>query len=427
MSIKTAATVVGLGKLGAPLLAVLGAKVSCAIGVDLNPLTLEKIKNYQAPVEETGLQSLLSEAQKTESIRVTTELGNAVLDSEIVFIVVPTPSEKSGKFSAKYVNDVAFNIGKALRNTLETQDETYRLFVLVSTVLPGQTQEEFLQVIEETSGISPGKTYGVCYSPEFIALGTVINDIQNPDFVLIGSSDTKAGNTLEAFYTTLCNNSPPFYHTNLVNAELAKLALNCFVTTKISYANMLAELCETIEGANVDEVTKALGLDARISPKFFTGASPYGGPCFPRDNQALRAYANDRNVETFIPDATHETNEDLIVRLAELVEKEVCANSHIVLVGMSYKIGSAEEIESTGTRLLSVLSETLDGITISTVNTEKEALPIIPEASIIVVLLPFMWAHKLDYRGKTVIDCWRTLQDPNCEKLIQIGIGAKNG
>src|SRR6185436_11415889 len=128
-----------------------------------------------------------------------------------------------------------------------------------------------------------GDSLGLCFSPEFIALGTVIRDMLEPDMVLIGESDPRAGAMLEHLYRGVCENDPPFRRMSLVEAELTKLAVNTYVTMKISYANTLAGLCERLPGADVESVTDALGLDTRIGGKYLRGAIAYGGPCFPRD------------------------------------------------------------------------------------------------------------------------------------------------
>ena len=134
--------------------------------------------------------------------------------------------------------------------------------MLTSTVLPGTTRQALLPVLERASGKRAGADFGLCYSPEFIALGSVIRDFLNPDFTLIGEIDARAGDMLEAYYAQVMANHAPARRMSLENAELAKISVNSFVTMKITFANMLASLCEAIPGADVDVVTQAL---ARIA------------------------------------------------------------------------------------------------------------------------------------------------------------------
>ena len=138
------------------------------------------------------------------------------------------------------------------------------MVVISSTVLPGSTQFGILPLLESQSGKRCGKDFGLCYNPEFVALGSVIRDFLNPDFALIGESDDRAGSEVESFLRAVYDNRPHVARMGFVNAELTKIALNTYVTTKISFANMLRELCERLPGADVDVVTGALGLDLRI-------------------------------------------------------------------------------------------------------------------------------------------------------------------
>ena len=153
--------------------------------------------------------------------------------------------------------------------------------VLTSTVMPGMTGGPVRAALEETSGKRCGEDFGLCYGPEFIALGSVIRDFLNPDFLLIGESDSRSGEILEQLYHVVCENSPPVARMNLINAEITKLAVNTYVTTKISFANMLARICEKLPEANIDVVTSALGRDTRIGQKYLKGAVSYGDPAFP--------------------------------------------------------------------------------------------------------------------------------------------------
>ena len=130
--------------------------------------------------------------------------------------------------------------------------------------MPGSCDAEIRPALERASGRRVGETLGLCYSPEFIALGNVIRDMLEPDMVLIGESDPRAGDVLERLYAGVCENDPPFRRMSLVNAELTKIAVNTYVTMKISYANALADMCERLPGADVEAVTDALGLDTRI-------------------------------------------------------------------------------------------------------------------------------------------------------------------
>ena len=174
--------------------------------------------------------------------------------------------------------------------------------------MPGSTGGTLLPALEEHSGKKCGTDFGLCYNPEFIALGSVIRDMLNPDMILIGESDARSGEILEELYQGVCESNPRIQRMNFVNAELTKLSVNTFVTTKISYANMLAQVCETLPGADVDVVTSAIGCDTRIGQKYLKGALGYGGPCFPRDNVAFSALARANGAPALLAEATDQLN-----------------------------------------------------------------------------------------------------------------------
>jgi len=147
--------------------------------------------------------------------------------------------------------------------------------------MPGSTGGHVLPALERASGLRCGRDFGLCYNPEFIALGSVIKDMLSPDMILIGESDERSGDMLAGFQLGVCDNNPGVARMNFVNAELAKLSVNTFVTTKISYANMLAQVCEQLPGADVDVVTSALALDTRIGGRYLKGALDTAALVFP--------------------------------------------------------------------------------------------------------------------------------------------------
>ena len=299
--------VIGLGKLGAVMAAVLADRGRTVIGVDVNPDAVKAVNEGRAPVEETGLGEMI--AKNRERLTATVNSEAAVTRARITFIVVPTPSEADGTFSLRYVLPAVEAIGRALRHKTD-----YHLAVLSSTVMPGSTGGIVRPLLEEISGKRCGRDFGLCYNPEFIALGSVVHDMCNPDMVLVGESDARSGEMLADLYRRVCENQPGIARMNFVNAELTKLAVNTFVTTKITYANLLAQVCERVPGADADVVTSALGLDSRIGVKYLKGALGYGGPCFPRDNIAFASFARSRGVEATLAEATDRVNRRQVAR-----------------------------------------------------------------------------------------------------------------
>jgi UDPglucose 6-dehydrogenase len=342
--------VIGLGKLGSPMAASISAHGVAVIGADLDAGKVEAINRGEPPVNETNLADYIRRGRAR--LRATTDIEAAVAEAEITFIIVPTPSEPHGGFSLRHVLSACESIGRGLKKR-----KGFPIAVITSTVMPGSTGGPIRECLEKHSGKKAGKDFGLCYSPEFIALGSVIHDFLNPDFILVGESDPRSGETLDAFYQAVCDNRPHIARMNYVNAELSKLAVNTYVTTKITYANMLAHICERLPGADVDVVTEAIGHDTRIGSKYLKGAVGYGGPCFPRDNLAMGRLARDLGAQAGLAETTDRENRAEVLRLAELVKKHSRPGSKVGILGLSYKPDTEVIEESQGIGLARLLMD----------------------------------------------------------------------
>ncbi len=339
-----AVSIIGLGKLGAPMAACYASMGCRVVGLDLDAAKVACINRGAAPVTEPDLQRLIDECRLRLSA--TQDWSEAVMRTDLTFIIVPTPSESDGGFTSRYVVAACREIGAALRHK-----GGFHLVVVCSTVMPGAMDREVRPALEATSGKRCGVDLGLCYSPRFIALGTVVRDFLSPDLVLIGESDPRSGEALESFYRYVHANSPPVVRMGFANAELTKLAVNTFVTTKISFANMLAAICERLPGGDIDAVTGALGLDSRIGPKSLKGALGYGGPCFPRDNLALSSLARGLGVPASIAEATDGINRRQVSRLVEMVKERLPAGGAVGVLGLAYKPNTDVVDESPGLEL----------------------------------------------------------------------------
>ena len=327
-------SVFGLGKLGCPMTAVFAEAGFKVTGFDVVEPLVETLRAGNCPFSEPGLADLL--AAQVDRIAFTSDAEEAVLRSDASFVIVPTPSRKDGAFSNEYVISAVERIGDALKRS----GKGYHLVVVTSTVMPGSTMGAIREALEAASGRRVGPDLGLCYSPEFIALGSVIRDMQHPDLLLIGESDEKAGRLLEQVMLRSVKNKPSVCRMNPVNAEIAKLSVNCFVTMKISFANMLAELCESSAGGDAEQVTRALGADGRIGGKYLKPGLAFGGPCFPRDNEALMAFAKEKGVECDLPKATSATNRRQIDRTVQALTSELKNGGTVGILGLSYKPGT---------------------------------------------------------------------------------------
>ena len=418
-------SIVGLGKLGASMAAAIASRGFDVIGVDISRRVVELMNDGHAPTLETDLEKTISDNK--QRIRATLNHKEAILGSDVTFVIVPTPSDERGAFSLQYAAWAFGEIGRAL-----AEKDGYQLIVMTSTVLPGATRYGLLPILERVSGKVAGSDFGLCYSPEFIALGSVIHDFLNPDFTLVGEIDKRAGDLLEACYSDIMLNSPPCKRMSLENAELTKIALNTYITTKITYANMLADLCERIPGGNVDVVTDALGSDQRVGSKYLQGAIGYGGPCFPRDNIALSFIANAIGSKADLAETTDQVNRNLPKRMAERISEILKPGTTVAVLGLAYKPYSHVIEESQGIYLAKALSQAgarvvaFDPLANEMARAELRDHAVIlssvkdclAQAEIVVITTPdpaFQELTAADFGQKeftvTVVDFWRILKN----------------
>lgn len=343
-------SVIGLGKLGCSMLAGMASRGLNVIGVDINHHAVEAVNAGRAPIQETGLAEMIAANQ--ERIKATSDTQEAVSGSDISFVIVPTPSDERGAFTLQYARYAFKSLGQALKDK-----SGYHVIVLTSTVLPGATRHGLLPILEQESGKKCGPDFGLCYNPEFIALGSVIRDFLNPDFYLLGEFDERSGDLLAQVHHRVSQNNAPVKRMSIENAELAKISVNSFVTMKISFANMLAEFCEKLPGGDVDVVSDALGMDKRIGRKYLTGGFGFGGPCFPRDNVALDFMGKTLGVDSRLLRTNDEYNRNLSKRYVEKLSPHLPRGSNVAVLGLAYKPLSHVIEESPGIYLCKALSE----------------------------------------------------------------------
>jgi UDPglucose 6-dehydrogenase len=434
-------SIIGLGKLGSPMAAVMAHKGHEVVGVDINSNSVTAIQEGRAPVNEPGLAEMIRENRGR--LRATGDYEEAVQATDATFIMVPTPSDPDGTFSMRFVLSAAQRIGAALRNK-----RSWHLVVLSSTVMPGSTGGILLPALETHAGKKCGQDFGLCYNPEFIALGSVIRDMLNPDMILIGESEARSGDTLQALCETVCESHPRIQRMNYINAELTKLSVNTFVTTKISYANMLAQVCETLPGADIDVVTSALGCDSRIGQKYLKGAMGYGGPCFPRDNIAFSALARANGVAALLAEATENLNRRQIPRIAELLLSRLPADGVAGVLGLSYKpdtdvveesqgLGVAQQLLARGASVVvydPAAMENARPLLNGKVRFARTAAECASLCDVVAITTPWPEFRDLSWQDlkanpgtPVVLDCWRVLRRErfgHAAEFLTLGYGS---
>jgi UDPglucose 6-dehydrogenase len=433
-------SVIGLGKLGAPLAAVMASKGFSVVGTDVNRAFVDAINAGQAPVDEPRLQELIQ--ANRERLRATADAATAVAETDLTFVIVPTPSDATGRFSNAYVLAAMEAVGAALRTKGD-----YHVVVITSTVMPGSTGGEIRAALERHAGRLVGPDLGLCYNPEFIALGTVVRDMLTPDMILIGESDARAGDVLERIYERSCDNQPVVRRMNFVNAELAKISVNTFVTTKISYANMLADVCDRLPDADVDVVTHAVGCDSRIGTKYLRGAIGYGGPCFPRDNVAFAALARSLGARAELAEATDTLNRYQVERVLGAIQAREYGSGMVGVLGLAYKPETSVVEQSQGLELVGRLLDeghrviaydpkalpTAQAVLRRRFESAESAEACVRAASIVVVVTPWPEFRAIPIEAfekrprLTVIDCWRALSREEIgtvANIVYLGQGA---
>lgn len=304
-------SIIGTGYVGlvtGVCLAETGNKVIC---VDKDLEKLERFRNGDPVIYEKNLKELLNHNLQKNRIEFTDDLKYAVENSEIIFFCLPTPQGDDGAADLKHVLEVAEKCGEIL-NQLDEKD--YKIFVNKSTV-PVGTSDLVREKIKSKAGDYP---FDVVSNPEFLREGFAVEDFMKPDRIVIGTSSEKAKEMMKTLYEPFVRSGNPIYFMDEKSAEVTKYASNCFLATKITFMNEIANYCEKV-GANVDMVRIAMGADNRIGKRFLFPGIGFGGSCFPKDIKALQKSFQEAQVESKVIDAVIETNEKQKLILIEKI------------------------------------------------------------------------------------------------------------
>jgi len=342
--------VIGAGYVGLTTGVCLSATGHSVICVDALPDRVRAIAGGQLPFFEPGLAEMLHAGLAAGSFQVASDLTKAVVNSDVTFVAVGTPSTEQG-IDLSYIAMAVRSIGAALR-----QVSNYHVIVIKSTVVPGTTSDFVRPLLEETSGRSAGE-FGLCMNPEFLREGSAVNDFVKPDRIVIGQWDEKSGQVLAEIYQSF---DCPKVFTTLENAEMIKYASNTLLATLISFSNEIAQLCESTPNTDVEEVMQGVHLDRRLTPEvdgqrispgilaFLKAGSGFGGSCLPKDLNALRTAANARGVKPHLLDAVVAINAGRPGYLSELAERVLgtLKDSTIAVLGLAFKPGTDDTRDS---------------------------------------------------------------------------------
>ena len=334
--------VVGTGYVGlvsGACLADFGNKVIC---VDSDHKKIAELKNGNVLIFEPGLDDVVERNIKAGRLGFTTELEPALKQSDVVFIAVGTPSAEDGSADIHSFEQAARQIGRTL--------DKYIIIINKSTVPVGTGQKVKQWVSEELSRRGMNTAFDVVSNPEFLREGVAVHDFTHPDRVVIGSESENARRIMKDVYRPLYLNETPYIETNLESAEMIKYAANVFLAVKISFINEIANLCEKT-GANVQQVTKAMGCDGRIGSKFLHPGPGYGGSCFPKDTRAIAAVGRSCNSPLSIVETTINVNERQKQKMLDKIEQGMggtgsLQNKTITILGLAYKSNTNDMRES---------------------------------------------------------------------------------
>ena len=321
-------TMIGSGYVGlvsGACFADFGHEVVC---VDKDAGKIEALLAGRMPIFEPGLAQLVAGNVASGRLRFTTDTAKGVGKSDAVFIAVGTPSRRGdGHADLSYVHAAAEEIAGALSG--------YTVIVTKSTV-PVGTGDEVERIIREAN---PQADVAVVSNPEFLREGAAIADFKRPDRIVIGSEDARATEVMRALYRPLHLNSSPLIVMSRRGAELTKYAANAFLATKITFINEIADLCERV-GADVQDVSRGIGLDNRIGRKFLHAGPGYGGSCFPKDTLALARTAEDAGSPVRLVETTIAVNEARKAAMAARVVSALggsVAGKTIAVFGLTFK------------------------------------------------------------------------------------------
>lgn len=346
---------VGLGPVGVCTAVYLAHKGYNIIASSSDQRKVELIKKGVSPFFEPGLEEKLKETIKNGKLKAVLGRESAVLNTDITFITVGTPSLPDGNVDLTFFKKTAKEIGNALR-----QKAKYHLIVIRSTVPPGTTEKIVKPIIEKYSEKKAGKDFGIAMSPEFLREGAAMFDVTYPDRILIGEFDKRSGDILEELNEELYGSGVPILRMSLASAELAKYASNAFLATKISFINQIANICERIAGVDVAEIARAMGLDPRIGPEFLRAGAGWGGSCFPKDTKALVAISRELGYEPKLVEEAISINVMQAKHMVELAKEELgnLEEKKIAVLGLSFKPNTDDVREAASLRIIkSLLTE----------------------------------------------------------------------
>lgn len=339
-------SVLGIGKLGLGLALLIEKAGYNVLGIDINDEYIKQLNNKTFKTKEPEYENLLI---NSKNFKASNNIDEGLNHSDIIFIMVQTPNSGGYKF---YDHSIVSNL---LQKINEKKVENKHI-IIGCTLMPKYIDEvgSFL--------ISDCKNTTLSYNPEFIAQGEIIKGFLNPDIILIGTYSQELANYLREIYSKIVKTKPKYCIISPLEAEITKITINGYITTKLSFANMISDVCDSI-GANKEKVLDSVGSDSRIGNKYFRQGYSFGGPCFPRDTRALALFVDQNNINNELLLSTTKYNElhskFLTQKLLdenkeEYIIENICykEDSKIPIIEESAKLKIAKQLVENGKKVI---------------------------------------------------------------------------
>jgi GDP-mannose 6-dehydrogenase len=313
------------------------------IGVDVNPAKVEMMESGRSPIIEASMNELVSEGNRACRLHATVDSMAAVLESDVSFVCVGTPSLRNGKLDLSHIEKVAGEIGAALK-----QKKSAHTFVLRSTVLPGTTESIVLPILEQSSGRRAGVDFTVAYNPEFMREGSAVADFLQPPYTILGAQHPSHLAVLRDLYTPTPGK---VFETSIAVAEMVKYLSNAFHAVKVTFANEVGTLCKHL-GVDAEAATEIFTSDTRlnISRAYLSPGFAFGGSCLPKDVRALTYKAKELDLKLPMLESLLPSNSEHVERAVEAVIRT--NKRKIAQLGLSFKVGTDDLRESPQVQLV---------------------------------------------------------------------------
>jgi UDPglucose 6-dehydrogenase len=347
-----AVSFIGLGVVGLVTQICLATRGINTIGIDSDKNKVNMLRSGNLPFYEPKLKELFHEGCPT--LIFSDDASYAVRNSDITFVTVGTPSKANGSIDLSQISQACKAIGKALKNK-----SRYHVVAIKSTVIPGTTDNLITETFQNESGKNIDEDFGLIVNPEFLREGSSVHDTFNPHLLVVGSETRKDDEIIVKLWSDFFTNQfPKIIRTNRINAELIKCSNNAFLATKISFINSIANVCQRIDGADVEQVALAIGADPRIGSLFLKAGPGYGGSCLPKDVKALLNMSHSIGYEMPLLMSVDRTNEDQCKEIVKIVKRAVGAElkgKTIAILGVAFKKDTDDIRESPSVKVITSL------------------------------------------------------------------------